>query len=391
MSSLRYRSLYTGLVLLTIGALLLVGCSGNFAPTLPSPDGEAPPPPDTVDIYGQVTDSDGQPLAGVRVDTTDGTHTWTDTTDEQGNYRLEEVTTGSRGVSFALDGYATEHSLAVVEDQDVEVNAVMASPTEGSPTECPVITLNDPVVDLETGIATISGSASPVDSDNVVLLQNGQATLIGLDVSGDTGTFSNVVVLEEGQNVIYVVVANAACTTMSEAVNINYQPGAEGQFYFRVTLSWNRDYADIDTHVWAPSGQHAAYYNLEINAGDLDVDDVDGYGPENFTCRTLEAGRFRVGNNNYSLHGAPATACTVRVVTGSLAANRVTRVLGPYTLSVENFNGGYPVTGNTASWWRPCDIIVGQNGSVEVVAADNQELTAGIGPAAAASAGPYVK
>ncbi len=399
MTRLTYGRFAVGMALLAVVSLVLVGCSGDFAPTLPSPEGAAPPSPgpgpepgpgpqpETVDIYGQVTDSGDNPLAGVRVDTTDGTDTWTDTTDADGNYRLVDVSAGSRGVTFALTGYATQYAIAVVADTDVELNMVMASPVEGSPTECPVITLNEPVVNQETGMATISGTVTNTDADQAVLIQNGDATLIGVQ----SGAFSNVVVLVQGQNVIYIVVANAACTTMSDPITINYQPGAAGQFYCRVTLSWNTDLSDMDLHVWAPSGQHSAYYNPVIDAGDLDVDDVNGYGPENFTCRTLEAGRFRVGINNYALHGASATACTVRVVTGSLAANGVNRVLGPHTLSVENFNAGYPVTGNTTSWWRPCDIIIGSDGSVQVVAADNEPVEQGTGMSAVAAQGPFVK
>ena len=79
------------------------------------------------------------------------------------------------------------------------------------------------------------------------------------------------------------------------------------------------------------------------------------------------------------------------MVTGALAANGVNRVLGPYTLSVANGNGGYPVTGNTASWWRPCDITLGSDGTVQVVAADNQAVEQGTGMSAAGADGPFLK
>lgn len=394
MTRLTHSRLGVGISLLAIAALVLVGCGGDFAPTLPSPEGAVPPGPEpepepdtTLDIYGQVTDLDGDPLAGVRVDTADGTDTWTDTTDADGNYRLADVSAGSRGVTFALPGYATEYAIAVVEDVDVELNMVMASRVEGSPTECPVITLNDPVVDQEAGLATISGTVTNTDADQAVVIHNGDASLIAVQ----SGAFSNIVVLLQGENVIHIMVANAACTTISEPITINYQPGVEGQFYCRVTLTWNTPTSDMDTHVWAPSGQHCLFYNRQIDAGELDLDDVDGFGPENFTLRTLEAGRFRVGINNYSLHEDGPTDCVVRVVTGALAANGVNQVLGPYTLSVDNRNQSYPVTGNTASWWRPCDIVLGSDGSVQVVDADNEPLQEGTGMSAAAAKGPFLK
>lgn len=140
---------------------------------------------------------------------------------------------------------------------------------------------------------------------------------------------------------------------------------ASSSLRFRVTLSWN-EANDIDLHTFGPNGQHSWYSpdSMTIAAGELDVDDTDGFGPENFTARSLVPGTYRIAVNYFN--GSQATQAKVRLRT----ANGTVRDFGPYSLTQDNSNEGYPVTGNTSSWWRPCDIVVGQDGSVQVVNPD---------------------
>ncbi len=134
---------------------------------------------------------------------------------------------------------------------------------------------------------------------------------------------------------------------------------------FRVTLTWQAQ-NDIDLHVFARPSSHSYYANKAITIGALDVDDVDGYGPEHFTADQRIAGTYYVAANYYSDRGTSAATPTyVQVETASTVKS-----YGPYTLQTENFNSGYPVRGSTNSWWRVCDIHVLSNGSVDVRSPD---------------------
>ncbi len=49
----------------------------------------------------------------------------------------------------------------------------------------------------------------------------------------------------------------------------------------QVTLTWDTDETDVDLWVQEPTGEWVYYGDEEGPTAELDVDDVDGYGPEN--------------------------------------------------------------------------------------------------------------
>ncbi len=75
-----------------------------------------------------------------------------------------------------------------------------------------------------------------------------------------------------------------------------------------VTLTWGAQ-PDVDLHVFEPNGTHVYYANPTGLSGFLDVDDVDGFGPEHYfvDCLSLEAGMYHVGVNYFRGSG-PETA-----------------------------------------------------------------------------------
>ena len=81
-----------------------------------------------------------------------------------------------------------------------------------------------------------------------------------------------------------------------------------------VLLSWDQDDTDLDTHVYSANSE-VAYYSMRQSWGELDIDDINGYGPETFTSTPETSGNlYEVKVHYYSDHGnGPATA-TVRVV-----------------------------------------------------------------------------
>jgi hypothetical protein len=69
-------------------------------------------------------------------------------------------------------------------------------------------------------------------------------------------------------------------------------------WYFVATLNWDQP-TDLDLYTTAPNGEVAWYGNRVISVGELDYDDTDGYGPENFTLRRKLVGRYRIDVDFY--------------------------------------------------------------------------------------------
>ncbi len=73
----------------------------------------------------------------------------------------------------------------------------------------------------------------------------------------------------------------------------------------RVILSWDDPQAELDLHVITPDGQHAFFARPVLtNGGGLDVDSVDGAGPEMFSMTAPMQGTYHVYVNYWGNFGA---------------------------------------------------------------------------------------
>lgn len=113
----------------------------------------------------------------------------------------------------------------------------------------------------------------------------------------------------------------------------------EGEFgagAISVTLNWDEQ-PDVDLHVFEPNGTQVFYANRLGQSGELDRDDVDGFGPENYfvPCENLEFGMYSVGINYF--RGDGPTDATVDVEGGDEAI-QVTRRLFEARGSAGNSN-----------------------------------------------------
>lgn len=73
----------------------------------------------------------------------------------------------------------------------------------------------------------------------------------------------------------------------------------------RVICAWDDTEAEIDLHVLTPDGQHAYFGQpLLSNGGGLDVDSVDGPGPEMFSMTSPMRGNYHVYVNYWGKLGA---------------------------------------------------------------------------------------
>lgn len=85
-----------------------------------------------------------------------------------------------------------------------------------------------------------------------------------------------------------------------------------------IKLTWGGLPEDVDSHLLLPNGDHVSFMNegtlLAPTYASLDVDDVDGFGPEIVTATRLYVGTYRYAVHNYSGTFDPAmTASPVRV------------------------------------------------------------------------------
>jgi hypothetical protein len=149
---------------------------------------------------------------------------------------------------------------------------------------------------------------------------------------------------------------SASCTTTVTATG-------DG---IRVELTWNTDRSDVDLHLLRMAGgtgwfnvPNDCYYANRTPMWDapgtaddprLDIDDVNGFGPENINIDVPVAGAtYRVGVHYYSAHGAGPSTATVRIYCGDISTTPVTTMMRTLT------NGsGIP---DANDCWRVADIV----------------------------------
>ena len=72
----------------------------------------------------------------------------------------------------------------------------------------------------------------------------------------------------------------------------------------RAILSWDDDQAEVDLHVITPDGQHITYFNPWLTSGGgMDVDSVDGAGPEIFSVVGAMRGAYQFYVNYWGNFG----------------------------------------------------------------------------------------
>ena len=367
-----YR-LYLPLTALVV-LVVIAGCSGGYGPTLPSPDGGEGPGP-AGQFCVNVVDGEGAPVdAFIHMNNAAVGEVPRVQTGPDGRICFSDLEVGQYGMTTAAAGLRTDHQIVEVVSEGGSVTVVLDEQAAGTPEGCPVVNFDTPQLNETAGTAVVSGSVSNTDGESAVILHNGQPTVIGI---GTEGVFSQLFFLTPGVNTFQMMLGNQICTVIAPEtpLQVTWTPPAGSDFVFRVTLTWNEGTSDPDLHTWSPNlAGHSSWHNKAITGGQLDVDDTEGFGPENFTATQILPGRWRVAINSYDLDEATRYGVTVRVVTGGLASNSVSRVFGPHTFTTDN-GEDYPV--EAPNWWRPFDIVVTADGNVSVVGADSQVINDG--------------
>lgn len=305
---------------------------------------------------GTVIDSmTSMPVEEAMVITSDGMDFFIAPTDMCGVYELPDVPEGKRVISFAKPYYITSHTTTIYEGVPLLIDGNL-QPTVLDPPPLPVANINDPFVDWEFGEASITGTVENLDYPTAVMCLNHEEYLI--DVDELTGEFEYPVTLMPGMNYIRVRATNATGSVFSEEKTVNY---ILVDYPFKLTLTWDT-LTDQDLHGWDPDFVHCYYDDMDITKMFLDVDIItEGYGPETITGTGIIPGRYYFAVNYYYEHAESGdTLNTVDVIVNPGTAYQETEVF-QHTLNYGNSNEGYPVYGDTASWWRVCDIVIDDN------------------------------
>lgn len=86
---------------------------------------------------------------------------------------------------------------------------------------------------------------------------------------------------------------------------------------YRIVLKWGSDPRDLDSHLVGPTGAGSkfhtwygdkSYSNSSGRVADLDLDDIDGYGPETTTIRQVFDGTYNFYVHHYAGNGTIASS-----------------------------------------------------------------------------------
>jgi len=156
-------------------------------------------------------------------------------------------------ISTSLISYAESKSVeilsAVVKDQKIS-GAQVVIQRNG---EQSISSLSD-----GSGNALIGNNASDTNDSLIIIKKNGYSTLV----------------------------MKCPCGGMSYALS----PTMKGLDSMRVVLGWGSSPSDLDSHMVYP-GNHIFFDHKLGDSGNLDVDDIDSYGPETITLTRRENGK----------------------------------------------------------------------------------------------------
>jgi uncharacterized protein YfaP (DUF2135 family) len=151
-------------------------------------------------------------------------------------------------------------------------------------------------------LQTISGRVSNFSGNRAELILNGVAQSVPLL----SGRFNIKAVVSPGNNLV-----EARAGKGRDRVSFFARVPARD---VKIVLIWDTP-TDVDLWVIDPEGEKCYYAHRSTSSGgNLDVDVIDGYGPETFTLARARPGSYSVQAQYYSSNNSPVTRVQVYVV-----------------------------------------------------------------------------
>lgn len=125
------------------------------------------------------------------------------------------------------------------------------------------------------------------DRKPAALIVNGNPMAL---YTGEGGRFERHYTFGGGSNSLEIKTAEGSKQVQFYEANTNKAPAQ-----LRIICSWDAPEAEIDLHILTPDGQHAFWASPVLDrGGGLDVDSVDGPGPEMFSSNAPLHGAYHI-------------------------------------------------------------------------------------------------
>lgn len=120
--------------------------------------------------------------------------------------------------------------------------------------------------------------------------------------TGDDGRFARPYAFGPGSNGVEILDAQGRSQRRIQFYEANR---SKTSAKIRIILAWDDPQAELDLHILTPDGQHASFANPVLRGGGgMDLDSVDGAGPEMFSTAAPVPGVYHVYLNYWGNFGA---------------------------------------------------------------------------------------
>jgi len=171
----------------------------------------------------------------------------------------------------------------------------------------PGVHITEPSDNLSTKerVIHVRGEVENIESQQGLMTVNGREQIIPIE----NGKFDAVAILTSGENLIKVTVDG-----VSREIRVTNTAPPTTLF---VMLTWKENQSDVDLYVTEPDGQ-TAWFGIygqrqeppfrTTNGGELDVDNVEGFGPERYFISSADGdkilpGPYVINVHYYESHG----------------------------------------------------------------------------------------
>lgn len=239
------------------------------------------------------------------------------TTSNDGTYSISDLPVGLYDVTFSKDGYiSTTQTFEIAEGVENYYNTIIESISnehDGTGTASGIISdyltgqgVERLTLNIRSGVGTKNGDII----DTILSEANGKYITPEL-----TAGLYTVEIVDNRDDISEKYLTNYFNIKIMGDTNIGNQNGAVGTGLvgdqLRIVLRWGATPSDLDSHLIGPKSNggkfhtyylssNRAYYENDIKIADLDLDDVDSWGPETTTIYNPIPGIYKFCVHDFS-------------------------------------------------------------------------------------------